>query len=139
MSSDVLLSRLDRVRKTGSGRWISRCPGHDDNGPSLAIRELEDGRVLLHCFAGCEVESVLDAAGLTFEDLFPERLGGDPAKRERRPFNAVDVLRCLSFEALILCQYASTLARGEALTTEAKERLLTAARRFQQGVEVTHA
>jgi len=139
MSSNALLSRLERVRKTGNGRWTCRCPAHEDKGPSLAVRELDDGRILLHCYAGCETQSVLDAVGLAFEDLFPERIGGDLAKRERRPFNAVDVLRCLSFEALVLYQYATSLARGEVLTAEAKERLLTAAKRFQHGAEVTHA
>lgn len=139
MRCDALLSRLERVRRTGNGRWISRCPAHDDKGPSLAVRELDDGRVLLHCFAGCEAQNVLDAVGLALEDLFPERIGGDIVKRERRPFNAVDVLRCLSFEAIVLCQYATCLAKGEALTVEAKDRLLTAAKRFQHGAEATHA
>jgi len=138
MSADALLSRLDLVRKTGNGRWVCRCPAHDDRGPSLSVRELDDGRVLLHCFAGCDVQSVLDAIGLTFEDLFPERIG-DVLKRERRPFNAADVLRCLSFEAVVLYQYATLLAKGEPLTVEAKGRLLTAAKRFQHGAEVTHA
>jgi hypothetical protein len=138
MRSDALLGRLDLVRKTGNGRWVCRCPAHDDRGPSLSVRELDDGRVLLHCFAGCEVQSVLDAIGLTFEDLFPDRIG-DVLKRERRPFNAADVLRCLSFEALILCQYATTMAKGDTLTADARERLLTAAKRFQHGAEVTHA
>jgi hypothetical protein len=139
MRSDALLARLDLVRKTGNGRWVCRCPAHDDRGPSLSVRELDDGRVLLHCFAGCEVQSILDAVGLAFEDLFPERIGGDVVKRERRPFNSADVLRCLSFEALILCQYATAMAKGDALTTDARERLLTAAKRFQHGAEVTHA
>lgn len=139
MRSDALLARLELVRKTGNGRWVCRCPSHDDRGPSLSVRELDDGRVLLHCFAGCDVQSILDAVGLAFEDLFPERIGGDVVKRERRPFNAVDVLRCLSFEALILCQYATTMAKGDALTMDARERLLTAAKRLQHGAEVTHA
>jgi hypothetical protein len=139
MSADALLSRLERVRKSGNGRWACRCPAHEDKGPSLAVRELDDGRVLLHCFAGCEPQSVLDAVGLTFEDMFPERIGGDSSKRERRAFNAADVLRCLSFEALVLYQYATLLAKGEPLTNEAKERLLTAVKRFQHGAEVANA
>jgi hypothetical protein len=139
MSVDKLLSRLELVRKTGKNCWIARCPAHADKAPSLSIRELDDGRVLLHCFAGCEVQSVLDATALTFTDLFPERLGSVVAKRERRPFNAADVLRCLSFEATVLCQYATLLAKGEPLTSEARNRLLIAAARFQHGVAVAHA
>jgi hypothetical protein len=139
MGADALLSRLERVRKSGNGRWTCRCPAHQDKGPSLSIRELDDGRVLLHCFAGCEPQSVLDAIGLTFDDLFPEKLGGDVMKRERRPFIAGDVLRCLSFEALVLYQYANHLAQGHPLSNEARARLLTAATRFQHGAEVANA
>lgn len=139
MSVDKLLSRLERIRKTGKSSWIACCPSHADRTPSLSIRELGDGRVLLHCFAGCEVQSVLDATALTFADLFPERLGIMVAKRERRPFNAADVLRCLAFEAAVLSQYATMLAKGEPLTLEARNRLLTAAARFQHGVAVAHA
>ena len=63
-AADLLLSRLDGVRRTGSGRWIARCPAHDDRRPSLSVRELDDGRTLLHCFSGCSPDAVLDAIGL---------------------------------------------------------------------------
>ena len=73
MTIEALLSRLEGVRQTGARRWIARCASHDDRHPSLALHELEDGRVLLHCFAGCVAEDVLAAIGLTFEALFPQR------------------------------------------------------------------
>jgi len=139
MTTDALLSRLDKVRKTGAGRWVCRCPAHDDRGPSLAVRELDDGRVLLHCFAGCEAASVLDAVGLTFSDLFPEPLTQDSMKRERRPFIAGDVLRCLAFESLIIYQCAISLSKGEQLPQSTRERLLVAVSRFQHGMEVANA
>lgn len=64
MSADALLSRLDKVKRTGPDKWVARCPAHDDRGPSLAVRELEDGRVLVHCFAGCGADEVVGAVGL---------------------------------------------------------------------------
>lgn len=81
------------MRQTGPGRWIACCPAHDDRSPSLSIRELEDGRVLAHCFSGCQVADVLTAVGLEFFDLYPpdSRAIGH-ANPERRPFNAVDVV-----------------------------------------------
>jgi DNA primase len=57
MSVETLLSQLDKVRKTGTGTWTACCPAHAAKSPSLAIRELADSTVLLHCFAGCGVES----------------------------------------------------------------------------------
>jgi putative DNA primase/helicase len=45
---------------------MAKCPAHDDRNPSLSIREA-DGKVLLHCYAGCsqqDVINVLKARGL---------------------------------------------------------------------------
>jgi putative DNA primase/helicase len=40
---------------------MAKCPAHDDNNPSLSIREV-DGKVLLHCcHAGCSQRDVIDA------------------------------------------------------------------------------
>jgi hypothetical protein len=64
------LDRLDRVRKCASG-WMARCPAHDDRHPSLSIRE-NDGRILVHCFAGCPVDAVVAAIGLEMRDLFAD-------------------------------------------------------------------
>ena len=44
-----------------SGRsGMARCPAHDDHNPSLSITE-RDGKVLVHCFAGCTQEAVWEA------------------------------------------------------------------------------
>lgn len=109
MSAEILLSRLERVKRTGAGRWLARCPAHDDEGPSLSIRELDDGRVLVHCFAGCAVHSVLSAVGLSFNDLFPPGDLGHRAKREGRPFPAADILRAIAFEALVVAVAGSSM------------------------------
>ncbi|MFC6519266.1 DNA primase [Undibacterium arcticum] len=131
MSLDILLSRLDGVRHTGQGQWIAKCPAHADRKASLAIRELDDGRILLHDFAGCATADVLAAVDLTFSDLFPERGLDAHHHPVRRPFNARDVLRCLAYEVLVVLQIANLLLRGGALTESDHARLLLAARRFQ--------
>jgi putative DNA primase/helicase len=46
-------------RRTGQG-WSACCPAHDDHNPSLSITE-KDGRVLVHCFAGCEQDAIIAA------------------------------------------------------------------------------
>lgn len=137
MSADRLLSRLERVRKTGSDRWIARCPAHDDRGPSLSVRELADGRTLLHCFSGCTADEVLDAAGVEFSDLFPERIGPTHGlHRERRPFNAHDVLACVAFEALVASVAAENVAQGVQLSDDDRARLREACGRLQAASEL---
>jgi hypothetical protein len=46
------------VRPHG-GNFLVRCPVHDDQSPSLSIRDGDDGRLLVHCFAGCDPLDVL--------------------------------------------------------------------------------
>lgn len=70
-----VLARLEKPRQIGPGRWVARCPSHPDRNPSLSIREASDGRVLVHCFAGCATERVLAVLGLSWADLFPEGRG----------------------------------------------------------------
>ena len=66
---EVVLGRLQGVKRSASG-WTAHCPAHDDKNPSLSIGEGDDNRALLHCFAGCALEDVLDALGLRMSDLF---------------------------------------------------------------------
>ena len=66
------LSRLDGVRRVGDGRWIARCPAHDDHDPSLSIKETDSGVVLAHCHAGCAFGDVIAAVGLRVSDLMPD-------------------------------------------------------------------
>ena len=131
MSADILLGRLDGVRRVAPARWVARCPAHEDRTPSLSIRELDDGRVLVHDFGGCSVEEVLGAVGLEMSDLFPER-PIDYARRERRPFNSGDVLEAVIAEVRIAAVAASNIAQGAALSPTDHERLMVAAERLQE-------
>lgn len=79
MNAEAILDRLMDVRRSGSG-WTARCPAHADRSPSLSICEGDDGRVLLHCFAGCTVESICQALQTRVSDLFVER-GTAPEKK----------------------------------------------------------
>lgn len=75
MTPQTLLDRLQKVRSQGPNRWMACCPAHDDKNPSLAIKEEPDGRVLIHCFAGCGAVDVLAAIGLQMTDIMPESCG----------------------------------------------------------------
>ena len=128
--ADKLLARLDGVKGTGKDRWIAKCPSHEDRTPSLAVREVED-RLLLHCFAGCSVGEIVLAAGLALNDLFPPR-PDDPSgrKRERNPFYAIDGLRCIARESLVVKLAADALANGEPFSADDRKRMTCAATRI---------
>ena len=67
---EQLLAKLDKVRKQGKG-YVACCPSHDDSDPSLSLTELDDGRILIKCFAGCDTYEIVSAIGFSLSDLFP--------------------------------------------------------------------
>jgi hypothetical protein len=67
MNIEEILGRFRGTRREGKG-WKAICPAHDDKNPSLSI-DVKDGRVLLHCFAGCTFERILAASGLEPADV----------------------------------------------------------------------
>lgn len=84
---DILLSRLEKFRGS-SPKWMACCPAHDDKSPSLSIRAMDDGRVLIHCHAGCSPSDVMIAVGLSLSDLFPDGSHGElSGKKHREPEN----------------------------------------------------
>ena len=132
-----LLDRLESVAEVGQGRWIAKCPAHDDRSPSFSIREVDD-RILAHCFAGCDIGDVLAAIGLELKDLYLEPLGHHlPARAGRNHSHAArDALRAISREALLVCVAADNLAQGVNLNDEDRGRLSLAANRIRSAQEV---
>jgi hypothetical protein len=114
--TSLLLDRLNHVKATGQGKWLARCPAHDDRSPSLSIRETGD-RVLVHCFAGCAVSDVLLALGLGMADLFPERLTTNSSSKPKAPkFSAYELFQLLVQEAVILALALEDLFTGKVLS-----------------------
>jgi len=72
MELDNLLSRLENVKKSGSGH-TARCPGHEDNKNSLGISVGDNGYILLKCYAGCEFGDIVKSLGLEPSDFMPEK------------------------------------------------------------------
>jgi hypothetical protein len=135
--AENLLSRLHRVRRTGPGRWVASSPTREDRHPSLAIRELDDGRVLVHDFGGDNVAAVLGAVGLELSDLFPPKSLG-AAQPVKRAFSALDVLVLAAAESSVAVVICSDVLRGRAVSDSDFVRLLTAAQRLGNVVEVCH-
>lgn len=136
MPADALLSRLHKVKRKAEHQWIACCPAHQDKSPSMTIAELDDGRVLIHCFAGCDATAILAAVGLDFDALFPPKSIEHHVKPSSAPFIGRSVLEAVSFEALVVVAAANKLRSGDKLSEEDHARLVKAAERLQ-GV-VTH-
>ncbi len=97
MTHDEILELLKPfgLKRSGDGH-ISRCPGHDDQKPSLSISCNEHGDTLLHCHAGCSIATICSALGIRESDLFagngrnpenqpPARKSNKPTHKESKP------------------------------------------------------
>lgn len=63
MSARDYLHKFENVKRCGDG-WSARCPAHDDKRNSLSISEGDDGRLLLHCHAGCDYKAIFRMANI---------------------------------------------------------------------------
>lgn len=69
MELNDFLSKLNKIKKSGEGKYMALCPAHQDKDLSLSITSDKE-KILVHCFAGCSTESVLQSLGLNVTDLF---------------------------------------------------------------------
>ncbi len=131
----VLLDRLDGVQKSGQG-WRARCPACGGKSRKVSIAEADDGRVLMHCFAGCGALEIVQAVNLQLADLFPDR---GPARtplerRQRREamrsHGWAAALRVLDDESLIVLLAGCDIANGMRLVPKDHERLVSALERI---------
>jgi hypothetical protein len=96
------LGRLQSCRKAGDGKWIACCPAHPDKSPSLGVKVVGD-KVLVHCFAGCEVADIVAAVGMELSDLMPDRLEGFVSRAGHVPkFSAYDLFPAMAEKALFI-------------------------------------
>lgn len=126
---DKLTSRLQSVKSAralpGERRAWACCPAHEDKHPSLDVRELADGRILIVCRAGCGVADVVAAVGLSLSDLFPRDLKLAPAGRKGRGAGQAKTMPQLvspqevASAAWHVLACAATMREGHALCAEA--------------------
>src|SRR5258708_7721088 len=90
---ETVLARLKGVRTSLHG-WVACCPAHSDREPSLSIGLGDEGQVLLNCFAGCSLDRIVEAMGITVAELFPKVTSAsdsEPEQTQRNVLTLVDL------------------------------------------------
>ncbi|SEJ66439.1 AAA domain-containing protein [Azotobacter beijerinckii] len=108
-----LLPRLEGVKQYGES-YMARCPAHQDTSPSLSLSRGNDGRVLVHCYAGCETRDVLAAIGLELKDLFPSAL----SQEQRQQYLRKKLEKERHFEHQVIGAGNGTIANGKDLSDD---------------------
>lgn len=71
MNIQEFITHFKAVKQMGENQYMALCPAHNDKNPSLSIGLSENkNQILLHCYAGCSAEDILNAVGLKKKDLF---------------------------------------------------------------------
>lgn len=137
---DLLLSRLHGVSRNGKGH-VACCPAHKDRKASLSITLGDDGRVLAHCFAGCSIAEIANAAGMAVSDLFPPRAeslteeGRQQVRQAAKQSQWRAALNVLEHESNIVLIAATETLQGE-LSARSYDRLQEAVECITQAREV---
>jgi len=130
-AAEKFVAKLAGVSGRGP-RWRAICPAHESKHRtrSLAVFEADDGRVLLKCHAGCDVDDIVRAVGLDLADLFPPRRDDSSrARRIRKPWAARDVIAALRAESMVGWVLLTDIANGKVITSADRERARLAAQR----------
>ena len=136
MNINDFLSYFEKSYRSGKDEYQWLCPAHHDKTASLSIKNLPDERILIHCFAGCAANDILEAVGLTFDDIVPKRLGD--FKPVSKPFNPYAVLKAISNETLLVALAGLEVANGKTLPQEDKDRLMIAVNRLREAYQICH-
>jgi hypothetical protein len=130
---EILLNRLEHVQEYSQG-WRAKCPAHEGTSKgSLSIAEGDDGRVLLHCFGGCDVLTVLNVCGLEMADLFPARISHDVPPQQAQKWQElkqhrdwVQAAGRIQYEARILSMAWQDIYQGRPMTDSDLHRVMKA-------------
>ena len=129
-----ILSHFSKVRATSKNNaYNCLCPAHEDRNASLSIKIQDDGRILMHCFAGCDIESILGAVGLSLDDIIPQRI--DLLKPSGKAFNPFAILKTMKDEALFVYMCANEVEQGRTLQSSDKEKLLDTISKLKEAYE----
>lgn len=100
MYLEKIIEALESVKCIGENQYMAKCPCHDDKKASLSITQ-ENNKILLHCFAGCNSEDIVNSIGLTMKDLFIKKKEKEMAILEKEYYytdeNGNKLYKCMRY------------------------------------------
>jgi hypothetical protein len=110
----------------------------------LSVKETDDGKVLLHCWAGCSAADVVAALGMSLADLFPATERQHDYRPEalrsrgplRRPWEYREALDGIAHETMVARLILEAIRHGHPLSDEDAERLALAQERIDDALRL---
>jgi hypothetical protein len=83
----------------------------------LSIRETDEGSVLIYCFGGCSINSIVDSIGLDIAELYPPRKkSGKEPKKISKLFSSTQALQLLSKDSLLIILLGVDVIKGNPIS-----------------------
>lgn len=121
---DKIIDRLSAAgiehRRTGDDSYMACCPAHRDRSPSLSLKGLHDGRVLMHCFAGCSWDEILFVLDMEPADIMP------PENNYKPVTTALKSAEKRFIRDVQLAVVQAQISRGERLSESDKQAVIQA-------------
>jgi len=121
---------------------VCRCsnPAHHDKRPSLLVSETDDGRVLMHCRAGCDFDAIRQGLGLDPIDLIPGHLrharnDGNRSPHEGPRFSAWAALQAMAVDVITVALAAAQIRREGWIDDADLDALIQAEARIQTTIQ----
>jgi|TARA_R110002012_G_C11396874_1_gene585241 hypothetical protein len=123
IAREEILAKFKKVYKSGEGEYQCLCPSHDDNNASLGLKFKED-KMILNCFAGCSMQSILDSVGLTWNDVMPNTRDIKYKPNSRIKFsNPYSILKATRDDLLFVAVCSSNIRKGIQLADSDNKKL----------------
>jgi len=68
---DAVVKKIQGKEEKGEHSFMGLCPCHGDARLSLWIKLEDDGKITLHCHAGCACSDICASIGIKLADLYP--------------------------------------------------------------------
>lgn len=134
-SLNAILSGLQKVKKTGEGRFVAQCLFHEDKTPSAALTQKPDGTILIHCFScGSSGLDFCNALGIDPSTLFPPTNDLRYEKKKRDGFSAWQLLHVLHADLIRLLIVAADLKKINALSDDDRQFVSEVILRLNDGI-----
>lgn len=115
LSLQDIAKSLPKCKQVGANKYVACCPAHNDNSPSLHITMGHNQDVIVHCFAGCSQDAVINSLKLL--GLWPEKEKDDfDFKPKYNPFNDDRKLKAYDHAVLVLSIAEHDINLGKELT-----------------------
>lgn len=102
-----------RGLKERGDNWDTICPSHKDDKKSLSLSIADDGKIVLRCFAGCPVITIVESLGLRMQDLWEPNEASTKEHIERRAtLKVVAEYNYVDEEGKLLYQVQRTEPKG---------------------------